>query len=98
MVGRGDQMEAEVSLRGSNDEQRERTLLKFRSGATDTVRIGSRLADAVIDVPRGRVEIGTGSEVTLVAPIDIECEEFQLTADKFVVEAARANDSRRRLS
>ena len=88
VVGRGDEMEAEISLRGSTEERHERTLLKFRSGATDTVRIGSRLADAEIDVPRGRVEIGTGAEVTLVAPIDIECEELQLTADKFVVEAA----------
>ena len=83
----GDERDVEISIR-NDQEGRERTLLKCRSSGTGTVCIGPHLADAAIDVPRGRLEIGTGAEVTLVAPIHIECDDLWLKARTVVVEAS----------
>ena len=90
-LGDGDdavRMDVEISMVRNDEERHERTLLKFVSTGTGAIRIGPHLADAEIDVPHGRITIGTGTDVALVAPINIECEKIELTAEKFIVAAS----------
>ena len=79
-------MQADVEISLIRDGQ-ERVLLDCISDKTRVLTIGSHLADADIMLPHGRVEIGLGREVTLVAPLTIECDRLSFDATNLVVEA-----------
>ena len=81
-------MRVEISIVRTDEERHERPLLTFNSKATAPICLGPHLADIDIYLPRGHVRMGVGTEVTLVAPIHIECEYLELDADKMIVEAS----------
>ena len=86
-VGEDDEeaLRADVEITVTRKGQ-EREPLEFSSEQTSAIRIGSHLACADINVPYGTVEIGSGAEAVLTAPIDIECHKLELTTDKLIVE------------
>ena len=81
-------LDVEISIT-KNDQERHERLIKFVSEQSAPIRIGPHLADAEIEVPKGRIEIGNGTRVRLVAPVTIECREMKLSAEEFIVEASR---------
>lgn len=76
-VGEDDEeaLRADVEISVTRKGQ-ERQPLEFRSEQTSAIRIGSHLAGADITVPYGTVEIGSGAEAVLMAPIEIECDKL----------------------
>ena len=86
--GREDRMEAEISIRDNDDDRSERTVLKLRSDSAGTLRFGSEVADAEINLPKGRVDIDATRQATLVAPIDLDCADLRVRTGKFVVDAS----------
>lgn len=78
--------EVEVTLVRRNID-RPRTL-RFDTEQTGAIRLGSHIEDVDLIVPHTRVEVGPGTEAVLVAPVNIQCDTFSLTADRIVVESA----------
>ena len=75
-------VEIEVSRRGNNTWD----LLSFRTKPFGTICLGPHVRDVVIRMPHANVEVGQGTEVTFVAPVDIECAALAIMADKVIVE------------
>ena len=81
-------MRVEISIVRTDERRQERPLLTFSTKATAPICLGAHLADIDIYLPHGRVRMGVGAEVTLVAPISIECKHLELDAEKMIVEAS----------
>ena len=62
-------------------------LIQFSTDQVGTFYLGSHIEDVLMAAPLSRVEIGAGTEATLVAPVDIECGHLVINANKLVVEA-----------
>ena len=81
-------IDVEMTITNGHADSTDVQLRRFTSHRRAPIRIGSHIADAEISVPNGCVEIGTAAEVTLVAPLTIECAELRLSADRLVIETA----------
>ena len=75
-------VEIEISRRSDGNP----IVLSFVTEPTGPVRLGAHVRDAVVLLPRARVEIGQGAEVVLVAPVDIQCGDLAILANKVIVE------------
>ena len=77
-------VEIELSRRGKNPD-----LLQFQTEPLGPICLGSHVRDVTISMPNARVEIGPSNEVFLVAPVEIQCEDLAILADKVIVDAPR---------
>ena len=73
-------VEIQVSRFGGEDS------FLFNTDIAGPVCFGPHVRDAVVLLPRGKVEIGQGGEVVLVAPVDVQCQVLTLLADRVIVE------------
>ena len=76
------EVEIELTRRGTDSPN----LLRFNTGTIGPICLGSHVKDVVVNMPHATVEIGQGSEVILVAPIDIECEDLAIFGQRVVVD------------
>ena len=76
--------EIELSRRGKDNT----ILLKFQTEPIGPICLGPHIKDAIISMPRARVEIGQSTEVLLVAPVDIQCEELVILAERVIVDTS----------
>ena len=75
-------VEFELNRREQDDLE-----FNFRSSQADAVLLGSRVEDVEIILPVGQVEIGAaGAEVTLSAPVNIECNQLGIRAGSIIVD------------
>ncbi|MXX86600.1 MAG: hypothetical protein F4Y71_09115 [Acidobacteria bacterium] len=86
--GANDALDVEISRSGRGENTEESGVRRLVSRATSTIRMGSHLSDAEITVPNSSVEIGGEADVTLVAPVSVECAEITVSADRLIVETA----------
>ena len=63
-------------------------LLKFRTEPMGPICLGPHIRDATIAMPRARVEIGQSTEILLVAPVDIQCDDLAILAEKVIVDTS----------
>lgn len=61
------------------------TVFQF-TAKSDTIRLGAYVKDTTVFAPRTSVEIGIGLETLFVAPVDIECDDLTLLADRVIAE------------
>ena len=76
--------EIEICRRGKDDT----ILLKFETEPIGTICLGPHIRDVTLAMPRAKVEIGHGTEILLVAPVDIQCEELAILADRVIVDTS----------
>jgi len=76
-------VEISVVKKGLSQDQ----LIRFSTNQVGTLYLGPHIEDVVVIAPLSRVEIGAGTEATLVAPVDIECERLVINASRLIVEA-----------
>ena len=81
-------VEIEISRRGKNPD-----FLQFQTEPLGPICLGSHVRDVTISMPNARVEIGPSAEVFLVAPVDIQCEDLAILADKVIVDAPRKSQT-----
>jgi hypothetical protein len=85
-----DLLNAEVEIilaRGDRASEPARSLT-LRTEQAGVFRMGNFVSGVTLDIPYGRVEIGSGREASLNSPISIQCDELTLAANRIVVEAA----------
>ena len=75
--------EVEVVRRGVDDPIQ----VRFSTARDGSIQLGPHVRDTDIYVPNGRVEIGPSVEVTLVAPVSIECKELAIETENLRAEA-----------
>ena len=75
-------VEIELARRG----QERPTILKFKADAMSSIYLGSYVKDVAIIMPQARVEIGQNAEVSLIAPVEIECRELAVLAEKVIAD------------
>ena len=76
--------EIEIYRRGKENT----ILLTFQTEPIGPIWLGPHIKDATIVMPRARVEIGQSTEVLLVAPVDIQCKELAILAEKVIVDTS----------
>ncbi len=76
------EVEIEFTRRGYDDPR----FLRFITGVIGPIYLGAHVKDVTIDMPQSGIEIGQNSDVVLVAPIDIQCDELVLHTNKLIVE------------
>jgi hypothetical protein len=59
---------------------------EFETGVLGPVRLGAHVRDVTVILPQAVVEIGQGSEVVLVAPIEIQCKELDIHASRVIAQ------------
>lgn len=79
-------LNAEVEITLARRDDGTAKVLRFKSPANGPIRLGFHLEDIEIDAPHSSIEIGSGSEAILVAPISITCNELNISATSLVVE------------
>ena len=80
----GDQtphLDVEVTISRSGQEYR---TYSFKAMQPGTVRMGTHIEDAEIDVPQGQLEIGPGEQAVLSAPVAINCGRLEINARKII--------------
>ena len=60
--------------------------LFFKTGISGPILFGAHVRDAQVLMPRARIEIGHTAELVLVSPIDIQCRDLAISAEKVIVE------------
>ena len=60
--------------------------LLFKTGTSGPILLGAHIRDAQVLMPRARLEIGHNAELVLVAPVDIQCKDLAISAEKVIVE------------
>ena len=60
---------------------------RFRTVRDGSIHLGPHVRDADIHMPKARVEMGPSTEVTLVAPVSIQCRELAIETDNLRAEA-----------
>ncbi len=83
--------EVDISL-DRKGESRQRDII-FQTRADETFRFGAYIEDININVPQGSIEIGNGSEVLLVAPVNVQCEILDIAAKRLIVEQQQNSES-----
>lgn len=76
------EVEIEFTRRGDDDSR----LIQFVTGVIGPIYLGAHIKDVTIIAPHAGIEIGQNSDVVLVAPIDIQCDELVLHANKLIIE------------
>lgn len=66
---------------------REATRLEYSAPSNGTIRIGRRVVGVAIDAEDAAVELGTGDQLELVAPVSINARSLKLSCDQMVVKA-----------
>ena len=75
-------VEIEISRSGNDNS----VLLSFQTELIGTIFLGPHVKDVAIYMPHANVEVGQGTEVSLVAPVDIQCADLAIVAEKVIVE------------
>lgn len=88
-----DALLSEVEILVSRGDSEQPRVLNFQSEQVGAIRLGKYLEDVEISAPLSTVEIGSGSEALLVAPISIQSEIIRVSCDKLIVEAGRDSDA-----
>ena len=86
-------LRAEVEIFVSRVDSEKPRILNFQSEQVGTIRFGKYIEDVEVFAPLGSVEIGTGTEALLVAPIVIQTEKIRVNCDKLIVENGRDSDA-----
>ena len=73
--------EIEVIRRGISPK-----VFRFKIQAGDVIQLGAYVKDTVVIAPNARVKIGGNSEMLLVAPVNIECDDLTVLADGVIAE------------
>lgn len=73
--------EIEVTRRGISPK-----VFRFNIQAGEVIQLGAYVKDAVVIAPNARVKIGGNSEMLLVAPVNIECDDLMVLADGVIAE------------
>ena len=84
---------AEVEITHSRRDVDQPRILSFISDQTSSIRLGPHIGSINISVPFAEVEIGTGSEVVLIAPINIQCDKLKFEANRVVIEAPSSQET-----
>lgn len=82
--------EVEISV-GRQDADHQRVLL-FQTEQVGKIRLGKYIEDVDINAQYADVEIGTGPETLLVAPVNIQSSSLTLNADKLIIESSRTGE------
>jgi hypothetical protein len=86
-------LRAEVEIFVSRVDSIAPRILNFQSEQVGTIKLGKYIEDVEVFVPLGSVEIGTGTEALLVAPVLIQAEKLSVNCNKLTVENGRESDS-----
>ena len=62
------------------------TTLEFETGVLGPIRFGAHVKDVTVIMPQAVVEVGQGTEVVLVAPIEIQCKELDIQAIRAIAQ------------
>jgi hypothetical protein len=79
-------VEAEMSV--TRRDASEPRVFSLKIDKTGPIVLGAEIEDVEVVVPDTRVEVGTGNEVVLIAPVSIDCKELTVSAKKVVVESS----------
>ena len=85
----GAEVEIEVVRRDSEDS----ILLLFETQPAGTIFLGPVVKDVFITSPQAQVVVGQGRELTLVAPVGIDCHNLSIRAIKVIVEKPADSDA-----
>lgn len=77
--------EVEISIARYGEEQPQ--LLRYNSDQVGTIRLGSHVEDVEITAPNATIEIGGTKEITLIAPISIQCNHIDLKTERLILES-----------
>ena len=78
---------AEVEIEFLRRDRGRPTILRFVTGCDGPILLGSNVKDVTIVMPRARIEIGrAGADLVLVAPIEINCSELAIWAQRLIAE------------
>ena len=66
------------------------SISKFQSERGGEIRLGTHIADVEVNAPESHVEIGSGAEAVLVAPISIQCLLLSISVTRMIVESSSA--------
>ena len=75
-------VEIELIRRGREDSN----LLQFSTGRGGIIYLGAHIRDVTIYMPHSTVEIGRSTEVVFTTPIEIQCKDLVLRADKVIAQ------------
>ena len=75
--------EIEIVRKGVDDP----IVTRFRTVRDGSIHLGPHVRDTDIHMPKGRVEMGPSTEVTLVAPVSIQCRDLAIETDNLRAEA-----------
>ena len=76
-------VEIELSRRGKDKPN----LMWFSTEPFGPIRLGPHLRDVFINMPHARVEIGQDTEVLLIGPVDIQCDDLAVLASKVIADS-----------
>ena len=62
--------------------------LVLRTEQVGSVQLGPHVEDVDITFPLGRIEMGSGPEITIVAPVNIQCGKLSIESDRVIVESS----------
>jgi hypothetical protein len=65
-------------------------VLHFSTEQTGVLRLGAYVEDVEIIAPHATVEIGSGPECVLVAPVIVQCQRLVVTAERIIAESPPA--------
>ena len=82
----GETLKADVDIALYRRGKNETTSLEFQTGSSGTIYLGSHVRDVTINMSRAKVEIGQNGEVILVAPVDVQCRDLAILANKVIVD------------
>ncbi len=74
--------EVEITIIRRNEDTPR--IIRFVADQNDLVHLGAYVEDVDIVLPRALVEIGPGSEATLIAPVNIQCQELLISTKKVI--------------
>lgn len=86
-------LRAEVEIFVSRSDASEPRVLNFETEQVGVIKLGKYIEDAEVFAPLATVEIGTGSEALLVAPVSVQCQQLKISCDKLIVEGGRDSDA-----
>ncbi len=76
---------AEISVeRGSTGESH---TLELKTQQVGTIHLSPHVEDVNITLQLAKVEVGPGAEITFVAPVNIQCGQLLINAERVIVEA-----------
>ena len=83
------EVEIELTRRAKDDP----ILLQFRTNPVGPICLGPHIRDVLIELPRARVEIGQSTEALLAAPVDIQCKDLAILAERVIVDSPTQSET-----